>query len=334
MKKTTIILLVLFLILGAGAAWYFMNNTGPKATYKTSNMDFKIDPDLVYKIFLADREGNKTTLVREGNEWLLEGTMKTRPSTIHYLIEAIRGVEVKYRPAKAAYPKITKDLATYGIEVELYGKEGELLRNYYVGGVDENGEGNYMIMAESDEPFATHITSFVGGLRTRFAMTGDQWRDRSVFAEDPNDITSVTIEYPRQRNQSFKLLKEGSAWKVEPFFKTTPIIDADVIKGKPEQFLQGFKSKIAESFQHNDLQAEYAKSNIPFAILSMTKKDGTEKSVRFVPYRILGADGNFKEQKPEDPVFRFHADCSWGDLMIIQQGVFEEVFWGYESFFK
>jgi uncharacterized protein DUF4340 len=335
MKKTTILLFALFIILGGSAAWYFSKNAGkPKATYSSSNMDFKINPDLAYKIFLADREGHKTTLIRKNNEWLLEGKEKIRQNAVDYLMQAIGGIEVKYRPSKASYPKVTKDLATFGIEVEIYGENDELLRNYYVGGVDEKGEGNYMIMADSDEPYATHLTTFVGGLRTRFAMTGDEWRDRSVFAENPEDITSVSIEYPRQKNKSFKLIKEGSNYIVEPFFKTTPIIDKKVTTGKPEQFLQEFKSKIAENFQNEYTLKDFAKTITPFAIVTLTKTDGTEKSVKFIPYQKTSKQGELIKQDPDAPVFRFHADCSWGDFMVVQQGVFGKVFWGYESFYK
>ncbi|MFT5166095.1 MAG: hypothetical protein ACI8P3_001326 [Saprospiraceae bacterium] len=335
MKKTTIILMLLFLILGAGATWFFTKSASKsKATYSSSNMDFKMNPDLAYKIFLADKKGHKTTLIRKNKEWLLEGKEKIRPSAIAYLMQAIGGIEVKYRPSKSSYAQVTKNLAIFGIEVEIYGENDELLRNYYVGGVDEKGEGNYMIMAESDEPFATHLSSFVGGLRTRFAMTGDDWRDRSVFAEDPADISSVSIEYPRQKNRSFKLIKEGSVYKVEPLFKTTPILDGKIIAGKPDQFLQEFKSKVAENFQNEYDLKDYAKTITPFAIVSLTKNDGTEKTVRFIPFQKKGRDGELIKQDPNIPIFRFHADCSWGDFMLVQQGVFEKVFWGYESFYQ
>ncbi len=334
MKKTTTILIVLFLILGSVAAWYITTNSGkPKASYHTSSMDFKIDPDLVHKVFLADREGHKTTLIRKDGEWLLEGVYKTRPNAISYLLEAIKNVEVKYRPAKAAYPSITKDLATYGIEVELYGKEGELLKNYYVGGVDEKGEGSYMIMAESDEPFATHLKMFVGSLRTRFSMTGDDWRDRSIFNEEPEDVISISVEYPKQKNKSFIMKKDGSQYTVEPLFNTTPIITKKVMKGKPEQYLQGFKSKLAESFQNEYTMKDFAKTVVPFAIVSLTLKDGTEKTVRFIPFQKVGKNGELIKQDASKPVFRYHADCSWGDFMLVQQGVFKEVFWQYEGFF-
>jgi len=337
MKKTTTVLLVLFLVLSSVAAWYLATaNDKTVATYHVDEMDFAIESDLVYKVFVADRKGNKTTLVRTGDsdKWLLEGKLTTRQTAVNYLMDVIENVEVKYRPTKRSYTAITKDLATYGVEVELYGKNDELLKNYYVGGVDEEGKGTYMIMADSNEPFVTHITHFVGGLRSRFSMTGDDWRDKAIFRENPDEIMEVSVEYPKQRNQSFKLTREGSGFKVVPFYNTTPVINKAIVKGKPDQFLHGFKSKIAEAFQNEYTLMDEVRKKIPFAIIKMKLKDGTEKNVRFIPYQKLDTAGNLIKQNPNGPVFRFHADCSTGDFMLVQQGVFEEVFWSYEGFYK
>lgn len=335
MKKTTTVLIVILLILSSAAAWYFATNKGkPRASNYSPDMEFAVDPNLVHKVFIADRSGNKTTILKVDGEWLFEGKHKLRPSTIKFLLDVIGNVEVKYRPAKAAIPLIVKDLSVFGIEVELYDEKEQLLKNYYVGGMDTEGKGTYMIMAESDEPYVTHVQHFVGSLRTRFAMKGDEWRDRSVFAENPDDIMSVSIEYPQQKDQSFKFTREDDGFSVVPFFNTTPIIDKQVLKGKPEQFLNGFKSKIAEAFQNKYTLMDQAKARLPFAIISMTKRDGTEKVVRFIPYQKLDLRGNLVKQDPNSPVFRFHADCSWGDFMLVQQQVFQDVFWPYEGFFK
>ena len=79
---------------------------------------------------------------------------------------------------------------------------------------------------------------------------------------------------------------------------------------------------------------EFAKTVTPFAIVNMTLKDGTEKNVRFIPYQKVDKNGNLIKPDPNTPMFRYHADTSWGDFMLVQQGVFEEIFWAYEGFFR
>ena len=335
MKNTTLILLFVLLVLGGLTAWYYYSKPNhPQSSSLTANMEFAVEADLVHKIFLADREGNKTTLTREKDGWLYQGKYKPRQTAISYLLDAIENLEVKYRPAKAAYPTITKDLATFGVEVELYDKDGELLRNYYVGGRDEEGEGTYMIKAESEEIFAMHLKNFVGGLRTRYAMTGDDWRDRSVFDDKAEDIQKISVEYPKQRNKSFVLTRDGSSFKVEPLFKTTPIIKSRVIPGRPELYLKNFKAKIAESFQNEYSLKEVVQKAAPFAIITMTKTDGSEKSVKFTPFQKVDKFGNLIKQDPSQQVYRYHAICSWGDMLLVQHRVLQEIFWSYEGFFQ
>ena len=121
-----------------------------------------------------------------------------------------------------------------------------------------------MIMADSEEPFAMHIKNFVGGLRLRYALKGDDWRDRAVYAEDPKNIASVSIEYPKQKNKSFRLTRSGNGFEVEPFFKTTSIIDKKVVAGRAEQFLNGFKSKIAENFQKENIDHGFVAHELTF----------------------------------------------------------------------
>lgn len=335
MKRTTSLLVILALVIGAVAFWYINKEKEPKKTYTTSDMNFAQNPDVVHKIFMADKEGNTTTLIRKGDEWLIDGKLKVRPTAIAFLLEVIEKIKVKYRPARAAYPTITQNLAVYGIEVELYNDKNELIKNYYVGGTDRKGDGTYMIMADSDEPFVTHLEAHVGGLRTRFAMNGDEWRDRAIYNEKPEDIVAVSVEYPRQKNQSFKLNKaEDGSFNVEPFYNTTPVISASIKKGRVEQYFQGFKSKIAENFQNQFVLKDFAKAVTPFAIVNLKLKDGSESTVRFIPYQKADDAGKPIKPDPNAPVFRYHADCSWGDFMVVQERVFGELFWGYEQFYK
>ncbi|MEM9920387.1 MAG: hypothetical protein AAF990_19980, partial [Bacteroidota bacterium] len=64
----TLILLLLFVVLGGGTAWFLMQKPDAKMTVLQEERAFHIDnPDEVYKIFLADRRGNKTTLERKSD---------------------------------------------------------------------------------------------------------------------------------------------------------------------------------------------------------------------------------------------------------------------------
>ena len=335
--KKTIILLVIFVVLGSGTAWYLTSGKkNEKTTYKkTAEMDFAVDANEVYKIFINDRKGNKSLLTRNGDHWLIDNKHKVRPSAIAMLLNAMSRLEVKYRPPKTAYENIINDFATIGIEVEAYNKNGDLIKNYYVGNGDHDGTGTYMIMADSDEPFAMSLPGFKGSLRPRYFLVGEDWRDRAVFSEKAEDIQSVTVEYPKQRNKSFRLERVGDKdYTIEPFYEGIPLITRDYAKGKAEKYLSNFESLVAEAFQNDNEKRDSISALVPFCHITVTKKDGEVKSVRFFPYTRVDKYGNPIPEPAGYPVFRMNADCSWGDFMLVQQNVFKDVFWSYESFFE
>ncbi len=334
--KRTLILLSIFIVLAGSTAWYFSSqkNNGKTSYKKTAEMDFAVEPESVYKIFLNDRFGNKTLLTRKSDYWLLDNQYKVRPTAISMLLYTMKKLEVKYRPANAAKQYIINDFATLAIEVEVYDKDDQLIKNYYVGNSDQKGSGTYMIMAEAEEPLVMHIHGFHGSLRPRYFLKGEEWRDKTVFAEKTEDIKSIWVDYPKQKNKSFKLSKSGGKYNVVPFYEVTPVSGKTYMKGTAEKYLSGFKSLVAEAFQNDHTKRDSISSLVPFCNITITKNDGEVKSVRFFPFTNIDKYGNPKPTPKGYPVFRLNAECSWGDFMLVQQNVFKKAFWSYESFFE
>ncbi|MCB9291126.1 MAG: hypothetical protein H6560_27725 [Lewinellaceae bacterium] len=48
---------------------------------------------------------------------------------------------------------MVESLATEGMKVELYDKDGGLLKAYYVGGSTSDERGTYMIMEGAEQPY-------------------------------------------------------------------------------------------------------------------------------------------------------------------------------------
>ncbi len=221
--KRTLLLAALFLALGAGA-WYALQyrktkNTGSAVSW---DMDFAVkNPDEIGKIFLADRKGQTATLERQKDHWTYNGKDRARPTAINLLLETIQNVNVWYIPPVASEQTMVKSLAAEGIKVELYGKDGKRLKTYYVGGVTNDEKGTYFMMEGAEQPYVVHVPSFIGQLRLHYGLGDDYWRDRTVYQEDPEAIQMVSVEYPQQKSESFKVEKDGSAYTVKPFYSTT-----------------------------------------------------------------------------------------------------------------
>lgn len=334
MNRNITVLLVLFLVLAGGTAWYLTNE---KDTKKTTLLDwdrkFKVEnTDQIHKVFIAKRSGEQITLERKGDHWIYNEKYKALPNAIDNLMRAFGEVEMNYKPANAAVPNMVSNLATQGIKVELYDKAGEQLKAYYIGGETSDSRGTYMIMEGSEQPYVVHLPTWGGNLRARFNLRGDQWRDKTVLGAEVENIDFVSVEYPKQKNKSFKLEKKGREYEVVPFYEVTPKIGKSVSQGLVEGYLVNFQSVGAEAFETKNAKKDSVIQTIPFSIITLRKTDGEEQQVKLFPiYQDIptanpnAIAGSYVE--------RYFAEVDEEEFMLVQHRVFEKVLWGYEFFF-
>lgn len=337
MKKNRL-LIALFVLMGAAVAYYFYAFSNNKTSLLAAERQFAVkDTSSIHKIFIADRFGTSTTLLRnKAGYWTLaNGGYKVRPSVMRNLMEAIGSVEIKFKPANAAEDAIIKDLSTEGLKVELYDQENENIKTYYVGGSTPDERGTYMMIEGMNAPYVTYLPTWEGNLRFRYNLKGDDWRDRAVFACEVEDVEAVSIEYPRQKNKSFKLLaKGGGSYQVSPFYEITPRIQGDVQRGACEAFLVGFKSLIAEGFENKNPVRDSIIRLAPFAIIELKDKKGQTTQAKIYPiFTDPVVDPKTLRVSETPEVERYYAFVNNQDFMMIQNRVFSKVFWAYESFF-
>ena len=335
--KRIIILLAVFALLGGATAWYMTSkdDVNDSMSELRAERDFATDPETVYKVFIADRQGENTTLERKKGYWLYNGQWRANPGAIENLMGAIGAVQMKYKPPQAAVKPMINDLATQGIKVELYDKKDELIKTYYVGGAPADERGTYMIMEGAENPFVTHIPNWTGNLRFRYNLSGDEWRDKTVFSYELEDIQSVSVEYPKQKNKSFILTKDGRDYSIKPFYDITPESTKPYKKGSAENFLIGFEQLIAESFKNEKEEKDSISQQIPFTIISLTDVNGNTKEVKFHPLLPNhSVDSKTGAIFSGGDVERYFADCNTGDFMMVQHRVFQKIFWAYEFFFS
>jgi hypothetical protein len=331
MKRSTILLTVLFLLLGAGAWYALRNKPGSGRNSEKWDMKFAVeDPERIQRIFIADRQGHTVDLVREKDRWMYNGKFPARPTAVQTLLQTMKQMRVWYVPTNSATPNILKSLATQGIKVELYEADGKPFKTFYVGGVTNDERGTYVMMEGSEQPYVAHIPSFAGGLRVRFLLAEDDWRDRAVFREKPDEISAVTVEYPQQKSESFRLERQGSSdFTVRPFYTTTTPLQQPLRKGVAEAYLMQFENLTAEAFETENVFRDSIRALVPFAIVTIKKEGGEEKKATFWPAEVQRSGASGRED-----IFRFFTDVDSLDFLLTQVRVFGPVFRGYSYFFE
>lgn len=329
-------LLAAFLLLGLAALWYVLRAPDPRMVALAEERHFAVaETEKIGRIFLARRDGETINLERTGIGWQYNSKWKARPGAIENLLDAVSRIEIQYKPPQAAVANMVRNLATEGIKVMVFDRSGKELCTYYVGGSTPDERGTFVIREGYEQPYVAHIPGWEGNLRFRYNLKGEDWRDRAVFAEDPDGIQELHIEYPLQRSMSFVLEKKKTGFEVRPFFPTTRKMQAPIRPGAAEALLVGFENLGAEAFKNDYIHRDSVQQLIPFAIISLKRSDGSRKEVRFFPIQPEIVPDSKTERLPgSDAIERFFASDSEGDFFLVQNRVFKKVFRGYPFFFE
>jgi len=332
MNKIVALLLVL-LLLGAGVFFASKKNQ-TEGSIDASDRHFAIKDVLsIGKIFIADRTGNTTTLDRSiNNTWILNGSEPARQEAVNTLLQTIRDLELQYIPPNAAVNTIIENIAAEGVKIEIYGTDSKIMKTYYVGGMTPDELGTYMIMEDAKQPFVMHVPHFEGGLLYRYWMKPEQWRDKAVFRENPDNIKKVSVEYPFQTKSSFILERIGNDFQVEHLNPLKETTTKNVKKGLAEAYLYGFEEKVSEDYESKHPKKDSIINSIPFCIINVERMDNTKKQVElFVTKKPKKATKDV--QMVDDLILRYFAFVDEKDFFLTQDRVFQEILRSYDYFY-
>jgi hypothetical protein len=329
--RRTLVLAVLFLILGAGAWYAYAAKQKQKGTLVRWDMDFKVDdPDEIGKIFIANRKGESATIERKKDGWVYNDQYPARLTAVTLLLETMNKLNVLYVPTEAATDNMVKELAAKGKKVEIYDRRGKIMKTYYVGGGTTSQDGTVMILEGSNQPYVVHLPGFVGRVDVRYMIGDEKWRDRIIFAEKPEKIQEIRVEYPQKKSDSFILEKKDALeYQVRPLFSTTPESKAPRRKGKAEGYILQFENLGAEAIETKNPNRDSIVALVPFAIVSLKRENGSSMEVKFWPCEII------YDPKTGAPfTHRYFAEVDKENFALIQDRVFARIFRGYGYFFE
>jgi hypothetical protein len=322
---------VIFLGLGVFMLWQ-NRDMGPARTVVGWDRDFKVPADEVQKIFLADRNGNQTTLTRTREGWSYNDSYPVREDAIRNLLQAVSRIEMAYMPTQAAVPVMVKSLATRGIKVEVYGRGDELLKAYYVGGATNREDGVYVIMEGSEQPYVAHLPDWVGNLRFRYNLVGDDWKSRQLFILDPAQIEELSVEYPKQKSKSFRLQRESDPM-VKPFYPLGTVRAERIDPAKVSQYLSRIDQVQMNRFFNYGQERDSILSQIPFANIRVQTPDRTHTLSVYPQLSLEYVDGKTGEVTEESRVLGYYGLLNERDFILIQEQNIRKLLWAYDFFF-
>ncbi len=293
--KKNLIYTVLIVILAILAIFLIISSS--RTTLRQEAASFAInDTASVTKIFLSDKD-NRTILLerQEQGRWQLNGKYKAQQESVDLLLKTMLNLAILEPVSEAAHNTVVRLLSANAVKVEIYqwvpriklSKKIRLfmhekkVKTYYVGHVTQSNIGTYMIMEGSKTPFIVYMPGFRGFVQSRYRTIENDWRDHTIFAVPLGDIASVTVEFPANPENSFRVVRESdlalrlyseNGRQEIPSYDTVRVLD----------FLTSFMNIRFEALV-NDMNPQRKDSVLsvpPLHIITVASKDGRLQVVK------------------------------------------------------
>lgn len=316
-------LITVFVCVAAFATYSILNKRS--STITGDLKDFAVsDTGSIDKLFLVDRDGNKSLLTRVSSfKWLINGKQNARQEAINNLLFTIKALEVKSPVGKNLYNNTMKLMASKSVKIEIY-QLGKLTKTYYVGHPTMDNLGTFMYLEHSTVPYIMHIPGFNGFLSTRYLPKENDWRERFVFHFDPRTIIAIKVINSTKKDRSFTIARNpDSTYAVSSLQNAGNALPYDIIKLR--KYLDAFSNTNFERIE-NGLKKEQADSLLkttPFAVVSVTDDRNYTKTIQLYRKPVTASSRNQIDEQSGKPLMfdmdRFYTRIEGSDEWYICQ---------------
>jgi len=310
MPKKQLFYLALITLM-AVLVWFL--STDKKSTISVENNFSISDTASVSKIFIADRNGTTITLNRNEKNWVVNNKYGVRKDAINTILTTINQIRIQRPVSKNAFDNVIKNLATSGVKIEIYTNQETPNKTYTIGSSTANHLGTYMFLAGSETPFIVHIPSFNGFLSPRYGIQVNKisevdWRTTNIFSLKAEKISRVIVNHIQEPKNSFSLTT-GSMILLNNLGNEVSFNQENTL-----QFLNVFKLLNCESYKDDKEKIEFATPLHELIVNNDTLRTYAIGNVKLV-----------KDKKDNFTVKRMYATLNNGELMLIQDYVFNKV---------
>jgi len=202
---------MIFLIVGL-----FIFNTSQnsssvdKGIFQIENLE-KID-----RVILQSGQ-EKIDLNFNGTKWMVNSAHEADRQMIKVLFAALKQIEAKRAVASSVQDSVKKEISTTGIKVSCY--EGETLaKEFWSKGNAQNSETYFQL--RDGVPYLVTIPGYRVYVASVFEVPASDWRDKTVFNLNWQNIKSVAVKFPKNENQNFTASFQNKIFSVENIKET------------------------------------------------------------------------------------------------------------------
>jgi hypothetical protein len=173
-----------------------------RSPFGRSNSSFASEPGKeITKIVLSDA-GQKLTLEKTGENWILNGTTEARKSGILFITRILMEIKIKSPVSPELFEAEITAKGIKPVSVTVY-ENRKRIKSFIVYKTLSNIYGNIMKIREGTKPFIVYVPGYEGDIGSAFTLNELFWQPYSVFNLLPSEIESVDFENLSDTANSF-----------------------------------------------------------------------------------------------------------------------------------
>lgn len=282
MKKYFPYLLVILLLVSA-TVWFVFNKTTGSVNEQEGDFSVK-ETELIAAIDLSDTENNHVLISLVNGVWMVNKKYPVRDELIKQLLEAVTRVTSLCPVPTAAHDNVMRDMLGQHTQVKILDAQGNLLKSYWVGGAAVDGQNTYMLLEIEGKPAArphmTYVPGFRGYLSPRYSTSEENWRSRVLFNYKPEDIQSLSVNYPVDPGKSFSINRVGADSFTVSSINDKYKINAPYEQKYIRQYLAFYSSIFIEAFDNSNSQRDSIINTVPYCEIKINTTSGSQNVVK------------------------------------------------------
>jgi len=328
MRKTLIYFVVLALL---GFGVYYFLFAKHENSFPMDEAGFTVkDTAAIGKIYIANTDGNSVLVERTDSGWIVNKKYKALKGTVNMFLKLLTQQAPLYPVPQSLHNSVITNMAGAGIKVELDGRKGEKMRLFYVGGETPKDNGSYMLMEGAKRPYIVRVQGVSGYLTPYYSYKLADWRDRTIFDLKPEQIKSVSVQYPEQPVNSFTVNQDNG--------KVT--IDANkelrvyaLNEHRLTSYLKFFENINCEGYITSDNTMDSLLRVMPkHCIMDVESNEGKKQHIEIYWMPINKRSKNMVTEAPDVPGNKYDAERffavtnGYRDTVMIQVNTFKKLF--------
>jgi len=331
MRKISILLILILLL--AGLYFFLPGKENGSASIKVEDRAFMLDDVSNISFITIKNPGYPLVHLEKISEesWLLNKKYDADLYVVKNMLAVLKNMKIRYIPPATMVPKIMGELGEVGIEIKAYDKDGGIISDFIMASNDSKEVSSFCVQRAARQPYAMHVDAADGGLRNYFNMPLRDLRDKAVFDYRDQKIDALSITYPKDRKNSFKITRNASAYKFEAVDKLMSFQSGVNLK-TVDSYMQDYTRLVSEAIRTGEINADSITSRLAFAEMEIKSGD-TDKKWKFYPMIDLLVDSiNTRSVIDSRKVERYFVFDESGECYIVQHRMVGKYFRPVEYF--